>query len=59
MILEWSVDEDYHRWFAWRPVMLNGPKEWDRARGRNGYRRLVWLRFVWRKRSLPSTYYSV
>ena len=58
MIFEWTKeDDDYHEWFAWRPVQLYGPDEWDRKRlGR--YARWVWLRTVLRWRHRPRTYYS-
>jgi hypothetical protein len=59
VIFERNYDEDYHRWFAWRPVVLTGPDEWDRTRRLNCWRRLVWLRFVWRMRSCFGTSYAL
>lgn len=58
MIFEKKIDKEYHRWFAWRPVKLYGPDEWDRQRtGVNA--RWAWLQFIWRRRNLPRTYYSI
>lgn len=57
MIFEKRIDEEYHRWFAWWPIILHGPDEWDRARRLGTYPRWVWLRFVWRKRAIPDAYY--
>ncbi len=51
-------DDDYHWWFAWRPVSLYGPDEWDRQR-LGHYPRLVWLRNVLRWRNRPRTYYAL
>jgi hypothetical protein len=59
MIFEVAIDKEYHPWFAWRPVMLSGPDEWDRQKrtGRNA--RMVWLRKIWRMRTRPNTYYAM
>jgi hypothetical protein len=60
MIFEWRrEDDDYHEWFAWRPVMLYGPDEWDRVKMLRAYPRLVWLRTVLRWRNRPRTYYAL
>lgn len=51
-------DDDYLPWFAWRPVRLSGPDEWDRQK--RGYSpRWVWLRRVYRMRSRFGTYYAI
>lgn len=52
-------DREYHRWFAWYPVRLNGPDEWDRMKRLWARPRWAWLRMVWRMRGEPSTYYTV
>lgn len=54
-----AEDDDYHRWFAWRPVWLNGPMEWDRKRALGSSARWVWLRTIYRMRSRFGTYYAV
>lgn len=59
MIFERRYDQDYHRWFAWRPVRLYGPDEWNRQRRLQAKPRLVWLRSVWRWRCQPQTYYAL
>lgn len=59
MIVERANDNGYRRWFAWRPIFLNGPDEWDRARRLNVRERLVWLRFVWRLRLERGNYYAL
>lgn len=59
MIFERTYDDDYHWWFAWRPVILDGPDEWDRVRANNCRRRLVWLRWILRWRNQPSPYYAL
>lgn len=60
MIFEWTKeDDDYHRWFAWRPVFLYGPDEWDRRKRTGDSPRLVWLEFVWRWRDPSGTYYAL
>lgn len=59
MIFEWpKEDDDYHPWFAWRPVILYGPDEWDRNK-LGHYSRVVWLKTVWRWRNRPRTYYAL
>lgn len=50
-------DTEYHRWFAWYPVKLNGPDEWERCRARRTEPRVVWLGYVQRMRVRPNTYY--
>jgi hypothetical protein len=58
MIFEWRrQDSDYHPWFAWHPVTLYGPNEWDRERRLGARPRIVWLRTVLRWRCPPRTYY--
>jgi hypothetical protein len=54
-------DKVYHRWFAWYPVKLRGPNEWNRERHYGCGPRTVWLQYVWRKRNgRPlSTYYAL
>jgi len=50
-------DTGYHHWFAWRPVLL----KWEGGYGnpvKQEYR-VIWLRFVHRKRTAKGTYYSV
>ncbi len=59
MIFERPYDTQYRRWFAWHPVILDGPDEWDRCRRLDTTRRLVWLRFVWRLRTKPTPYYAL
>lgn len=59
MIFERPHDDRYRRWFAWRPVILDGPDEWDRSKVLNTTRRMVWLRTVWRLRTKPSPYYAL
>jgi hypothetical protein len=56
MIFQRSYDKRYYRWFAWRPVILDGPDEWDRCKRLHVRRRLVWLRFIWRMRMKHTTY---
>ncbi len=53
------LDHDYHRWFAWRPVILYGPDEWRRERLLGARARFVWFRMVWRWRCRPRTYYAL
>lgn len=52
-------DDDYKLWFAWRPVMLYGPLEWNRMRFENRRSRWVWLRTIHRMRCRPRTYYAL
>lgn len=52
-------EHEYHKWFAWRPVWLYGPDEWDRKRFTRRPPRLVWLRFVERMRCEPRTFYAL
>jgi hypothetical protein len=59
MIFERKTDHEYHKWFAWRPVMLYGPNEWDREKMTGGHPRMAWLCYVWRMRNIPRTYYAL
>jgi hypothetical protein len=59
MIFERPIDATYKPWFAWRPVQLRGPDEWDRCKKLGTTARWVWLRFVWRRRCIPNTYYTI
>jgi len=59
MIFERSNEDEYKRWFAWRPVILYGPEEWDREKMTGSYPRVVWLCWVWRMRHRPRTYYAL
>jgi len=59
MILERTYDDGYKPWFAWRPVILDGPNEWTRCREKNCRRRLVWLCWIERWRHKPRPYYAV
>lgn len=59
MIFSRSVDGRYRRWFAWRPVRLHGPDEWDRKRATGKPARWVWLQVIWRMRSEFGTYYAL
>lgn len=59
MIFERKWDREYRTWFAWRPVFLRGPDEWDRMRRRGARARFVWLRFIWRARMQGGTYYAL
>lgn len=59
MIFAKAVDSEYSRWFAWRPTTLYGPDEWMRMKLSGGYARTVWLRWVWRMRCRPRTYYAL
>jgi hypothetical protein len=59
MIFEPTMeDSEYSAWFAWRPVRLYGPDEWDRCR-RGRFPRWVWLTTVYRMRVRPRTYYAL
>jgi hypothetical protein len=49
----------YEWWFAWRPVELRGPHEWDRMRATGHDARWVWLRWVRRMRCEPQYYYAL
>lgn len=49
----------YRRWFAWHPVRLRGPDEWDRQRALNVGPRLVWMRMIWRMKTRPKNYYAL
>lgn len=60
MIFEHAPEDTrYRRWFAWFPVVLSGPDEWDRAKRLRTRPRVVWLRNVWRFRTRPSSYYAL
>jgi len=59
MIFEKQIEDEYYRWFAWYPVKLAGPDEWKRMKMKGCYARIVWLRFVWRMRCKPNTYYTI
>lgn len=59
MIFERTIDSEYHLWFAWRPVRLCGPDEWNRSKITGGWPRWVWLRWVWRMRVRPDNYYAL
>jgi hypothetical protein len=59
MIFEKPVDKEYHRWFAWYPVILSSPDEWDRQKRTGGWGRTVWLQYVWRMRSKYNIYYAL
>lgn len=52
-------DTKYHPWFAWRPVQLRGPHEWDRCKRLRCEPRWVWLSWVYRRRCRPNTYYEI
>jgi hypothetical protein len=56
-MIERTYDDGYHLWFAWRPVLL----KWEGGYGNPVKRdyRVIWLRFVHRKRTVNGTYYSV
>lgn len=53
-----QYDTEYAPWFAWRPIRLYGPQEWDRMGAKNCEARLVWLRWIWRMRCKPHNYYA-
>ena len=53
-----QYETEYRPWFAWRPVRLYGPDEWDRNKALNCESRLVWLRWISRMRTKPRTYYA-
>ena len=59
MILEWREDQRYKLWFAWYPVILNGPDEWDRMKRRSARARIAWLVPVWRLRIQIGNYYAI
>lgn len=59
MIVGRHYDKLYHPWFAWRPVKLSGPDEWERERRLNVGPRFVWLRWVWRYKCKPNPYYAL
>lgn len=44
---------DWHRWFAWRPVVIGYHGE-----GRNRRSIKVWLRYVWRKGRYYTWFYE-
>lgn len=50
-------DVGYSRWFAWRPVMLRCPEGLGDPQKR--YRKVAWMRVVWRMRSETETYYAL
>lgn len=52
-------DDDYKLWFAWRPVMLDGPIEWKRKRFEHCRARWVWLQTIYRWRTRPNNYYAL
>jgi hypothetical protein len=54
-----QYDDEYKPWFAWRPVILYGPMEWNRMRFDDRRARVVWLQTVWRMRCEPRTYYAL
>ena len=54
-----DYDLRYKKVFAWFPVALYGPDEWDRCKTLNCGERLVWLRWVWRFKTKGSTYYAI
>jgi hypothetical protein len=47
----------YHRWFAWRPVLLNCPEGLGDPVKRSV--RIAWLRNVWRSQADGKTYYAI
>ena len=49
-----TYDDEYHPWFAWRPVRLYGPDEWKRCKVEDCEPRVVWLSWVHRMRCKPS-----
>ena len=55
----WYEDDRYHRWFAWYPVELNGPDEWERCQRLRCGPRVVWLQYVWRLKTRPGDYYAL
>jgi hypothetical protein len=59
MIFEAPYDDKYQRWFAWRPVALYGPDEWDRCKRLNTRPRIAWLEYVWRYDCQPRPYYAL
>lgn len=59
MLLDRKYDKLYKPWFAWYPVFLYGPDEWDRMNRVGAGHRLVWLRRVWRARLGHTTYYAI
>lgn len=59
MIFEDRDDTRYRPWFAWHPVTLYGPDEWDRAKRLRTSARVVWLRWVWRYRHKPRDYIAL
>jgi len=59
MIFEKRYDQRYHRKFAWFPVLLDGPDEWDRTRHLDTTRRLIWLQFYWKYNTRPGAYKAV
>lgn len=48
---------EYHWWFAWRPIFLYGPDEWDRERMLDKSPRLIWLLWVMRMPTSPRFYH--
>jgi hypothetical protein len=59
MIFENRHDFRYKKWFAWYPIFLSGPDEWNRCESLGCDERCVWLRFVWRYRTRPGAYYAL
>jgi hypothetical protein len=60
MMFDRQVEESVYRpWFAWRPVFLSGPEEWDRMKATGRSARLVWFRWVYRMKSRPGSYYAL
>lgn len=52
-------DDGFKKWFAWRPVKLSGPMEWDRCKVLGCKARWAWLRIILRRRSMFGTDYAL
>jgi len=59
MIFERSYDDRYYLRFAWLPVRLYGPDEWNRCARLNVKERWIWLTYYWRYRARSGVYRAV